>query len=348
LGSAEPRLLEGVEGRELADDPLPEETVWLAAGAPIEGESREGNVYVDSPVRGVFRDIELERTCERVAVEDVARPLPERVVPAAELGSLPAGEVDLLDGIRAAIARVVPDTELELVGVRSLVRGEMLVAMFGDPEADDPEVVALAATENGWGVVDRHQHTSMSSADGVGDLDGDGVGDFYYATEGDEGVFVSVAWSRTRRMSRFVIPNAEDRVTGCFAVVGGGPAFVETLVRGSTAGFRVHRLEGNHMEVRSGLLGRVLAAVSYQRADALVPRPRDEIWDGGDSLVTDGYFRLCPLDGRAIDVPRDAHHPVEEDPVANEPAILRVHQLASSYEELSAGPGPIVEMHTAS
>ena len=56
----------------------------------------------------------------------------------------------------------------------------------------------------------------------------------------------------------------------------------------------------------------------------------------------------CPSNGRAIDVPRDGHYPIDDDAASNELAILRVHGLSSSYEGLPSGPGPVVEMQTAS
>ena len=238
--------------------------------------------------------------------------------------------------------------EVELNELRAVMRG-MVVAQVYDADADEVDVVAMRATDRGWGVVDRHAHSTMSVVSGASDLDHDGIDEVWIATEReDASILASIAWSSTGRMTPLMIPDAPDRVTACFAQVDGELAFIETVVRGSSAGFRVHRLVDDAFEIRSGLLGRVLAAVSYQRADVLDPPPREEIWDGGEPSVDDTYFQPCPLDGRAIDVPRDAHYPVDEDPVADEAAILRVHELAQSYDTLPAGAGPIVEMQTAS
>ncbi len=362
LGPVDGAMLAGIEGRPDPEvPPLEEERILLASGAEVVAEAEGAQVHVLGPVEGWFQ-APMASTCPPVVEPWRA---PEVTEPGDGRGA--AGRVGPTDGNRIldAVQPHANDLDVELKtaarNVANAPDGFEVDAVFGPAPgrfvvvvhvAQEEGVIlwtALASFDGVWRSADSHRHSMEELAGGGLDLDGDGLADPWFATDEGDHAFVSIAMTRSRRLRALRVPHDPDRIDGCFVRVDGRMSYVETIARGASAGFRVHRPDdvGESHVMQAGLVGRALVAVAYQRADAL--RPPSQILDGGEGAeFSERVMRLCPLDGAALDVPGDGHFPVDGHPDVDGFALVRVHALATDPARVPELGGPVIEMHTTS
>jgi hypothetical protein len=183
------------------------------------------------------------------------------------------------------------------------------------------------------------------------DIDDDGAADRVqtWTTEEEDHAFVQVTLSRGPMTTSFRIRLDDGITAGCVGVVDGRLAYLQSITRGSSSGVRAHVLRPDGAwRTAPGLVGRAIAGVLGDEGTALVPPASSAIWQGSvdDWLVT--APTRCPERGRAFDVARDGHHPIDGERGANELALLRVRDLSTSFRGLARGAGPVVELQTTS
>jgi hypothetical protein len=183
------------------------------------------------------------------------------------------------------------------------------------------------------------------------DVDDDGAADHVqtWVNEDEDRAIVQVVLSRGQTTTSFRIRLDDGITTACFGVVDGRLAYLQSITRGSSSGVRAHvlRAEGAWRPA-PGLVGRAIAGVLGDEGAALVPPASSALWQGSIDDWLASPLTRCPERGRAIDVARDGHYPIDADRGANELALLRVRDLATSFRGLPRGAGPVVELQTTS